>query len=138
MIASQPERPREKARAVVIRLLRIAFGEVMPLGRVGQSREFRGRYTWMAQSVSSASGVLVDLGDLYFQSDAEVAAEEAARFRAATPAERMRAIRSALAGGAVLIARSPKRAFLEAYRQRQEDLARESIAQFVVRHAGTS
>ncbi|MEX0669464.1 MAG: hypothetical protein WD060_03285 [Pirellulales bacterium] len=45
---------------------------------------------------------------------------------------------SALAGGAVLIARSPKRAFIEAYRQRQEDLAREAITRFVVRHAGDS
>jgi hypothetical protein len=48
----------------------------------------------------------------------------------------MRAIRSVLAAGAVLIARSPKRAFVEAYRQRQEDLAREAIAQFLVRHGG--
>jgi hypothetical protein len=80
----------------------------------------------------------VNLGDLHFPSAAEIAAEEAARFRRATPAERMRAIRSVLAGGAVLIARSPKRAFIEAYRQRQEDLAREAIARFVVRHAGDS
>lgn len=80
----------------------------------------------------------MDLGDLHFPSDAHVAAEEAALFRKATPAERMRAIRSALAGGAVLIARSPKRAFIEAYRQQQEDLAREAIARFVVRHAGQS
>jgi len=80
----------------------------------------------------------VNLGDLHFPSAAEIAEEEAARFRGATPAERMRAIRSVLAGGAVLIARSPKRAFIEAYRQRQEDLAREAIARFVVRHAGDS
>jgi hypothetical protein len=81
-------------------------------------------------------GVSVDLGDLHFPTAAEVSAEEAARFREATPAERMRAIRSVLAAGAVLIARSPKRAFVEAYRQRQEDLAREAIAQFLVRHGG--
>lgn len=76
------------------------------------------------------------IGGLRFPSDAEVVAEEAARFRASTPAERMRAIRSALAAGAVLIARSPKRAFLEAYRERQETLAREAIQRFVMRHAG--
>lgn len=80
----------------------------------------------------------MDLGGLEFPSDAEVVAEEAARFRAATPAERMRAIRSALAGGAVLIAKSPKRAFIEAYREQQEELAREAITRFVVRHAGNS
>jgi hypothetical protein len=78
----------------------------------------------------------VDLAGLHFPRDADVVAEEAAWFRAASPAERMRAIRSALNGGAFLIARSPQRAFLEAYRQRQEDLAREAIGCFLVRHAG--
>ena len=77
-------------------------------------------------------------GGLHFPSDAEVAAEEAARFRASTPAERIRAIQSAIAAGAVLMARSPKRAFLEAYRQRQENLSRETITDFVKRHAGHS
>lgn len=76
------------------------------------------------------------LGALRFPSDAAVAAEEAARFRAASPAERIRAIYSALAGGAIAIARSPKRAFLEAESQRQEQAAREAINEFVVRHAG--
>ena len=78
------------------------------------------------------------IGDLHFPSDDDVAAEEAARFRAASPAERMRAIRSALTAGAVLIARSPKRQCLEAYRERQEELAREAIARFVRRHAGNT
>lgn len=83
-------------------------------------------------------GMDMNLDDLHFPSDATVAAEEAARFRAASPEERMRAIRSALAGGAVLIAKSPRRAFLEAYHRRQEELAREMISRFVVRHAGNS
>lgn len=78
----------------------------------------------------------MNFSDLRFPSDAEVVAEEAARFRASTPAERIRAIQSALAAGSVLIARSPKRAFLETYRQRQEDLSREAISNFVKRHAG--
>ena len=80
----------------------------------------------------------MDLGDLHFPTDAEVAAEESARFRASSPSERMRAIRSALTAGALLIARSPKRAFIEAYRQRQEDLSRDAIAGFVVRHGGNA
>ena len=75
--------------------------------------------------------------DLKFPSDADVTGEEAARFRQSSPAERLRAIRSAVAAGAVLIARSPKREFIEAYRQRQEELGREAITRFVVRHAGT-
>jgi hypothetical protein len=77
------------------------------------------------------------IGNLHFPSGAEIAAEEAARFRELSPADRMRAIRSVVAAGAVLIARSPKRAFIEAYRQQQEDLAREAITQFVIRHART-
>jgi len=39
------------------------------------------------------------LDDLPFPSDVEVMADEAARFRASVPEERMRAIRSALAAG---------------------------------------
>lgn len=74
---------------------------------------------------------------LRFLSDSAVVAEEAARFRNAPPEERMRAIRSALAGGAILQARSPKRAHLEAEHQRQEQAAREAISQFMVRHART-
>ena len=75
-------------------------------------------------------------GNLNFPSTAEVAAEEAARFRASTPADRLRAICSAVAGGARLIECSPKRAFLKAYCERQEDVARKAIAGFVNRHAG--
>ena len=77
------------------------------------------------------------IGNLHFPAAAEVAAEKAARFRGYSPAERLQAIRSTLAGGARLIEHSPKRAFLEDYRQRQEELAREAITQFVRRHAGT-
>ena len=79
---------------------------------------------------------VMNIRDLKFPSDAEVTGEEAALFRQSSPAERLRAIRSALAAGAVLILRSPKREFIEAYRQRQEALGREAITRFVVRHAG--
>ena len=72
---------------------------------------------------------------LRFPSDAAVVADEAARFRRASPAERLRAIRSALQAGALLIQRSPRREFLEAYRHDQEEAAREAIQRFVARHA---
>lgn len=72
---------------------------------------------------------------LRFPTDADVTADEAARFRAASPADRMRSIRSTLTAGAILIARSPQRAFLEAYRREQEELARKTISEFVTRHA---
>jgi len=78
----------------------------------------------------------VNIGDLHFPSDADIADEEAARFRASSQRDRVREIQSALAAGAVLIARSPQRAFIEAYREHQENLAREAMTQFVTRHAG--
>lgn len=71
---------------------------------------------------------------LNFPSSADVAAEEASRFRQASPAERMRAIRSALSAGALAIERSSQRDFMEAHRRQQEDAARDAIAQFVARH----
>lgn len=80
----------------------------------------------------------MDDSPLSFPSDAEVAAEEAAWFRLASPAERMRTIRSTLAAGALLIERSPKREFLEAEHRRQAQAAREAIARFVERHAPRS
>ena len=75
---------------------------------------------------------------LNFPSTAEVVADEADRFRRASPAERVRAIRSALSAGALLIERSPRRDFLAAYRREQEEAAREAIKRFVVRHAWQS
>ena len=71
---------------------------------------------------------------LRFPDASTVIAEEAARFRAASPADRMHAIRSVLAAGAVLIERSPRREFLEGYRARQEDMAWQAIREFVTRH----
>lgn len=80
----------------------------------------------------------MNIAGLRFPNDAEIAAEEAARFRDASPADRIRAIQSALSAGAVLIARSPRRVFLEAYREHQEELARDAIARFVRRHDGSA
>lgn len=71
---------------------------------------------------------------LRFPDASTVIAEEAARFRAACPEDRMRAIRSVLAAGAVLVERSPRREFLQEYRALQEDLARQTIREFVTRH----
>lgn len=104
----------------------------MDLGQGCILRVFRGEADFFV------SDQIMNIGDLRFPTTADVAAEEAARFRASSPADRLRAIRSTLAGGARLIERSPKRAFIEAYRQRQEELAREAITRFVMRHAGNT
>jgi hypothetical protein len=71
-----------------------------------------------------------------FPDDADVIAEEAARFRALSPAERLRAIRGIIATGELIIRRSPKAEFLRAYKLEQEKLARETIKEFIARHGG--
>ena len=75
---------------------------------------------------------------LRFPTDAEVNAEEAARFRALSAEERIASIRSVLSAGDLLIRRSSQKDFLESHRQSQEDLARRSIQEFVGRHAERS
>jgi hypothetical protein len=75
---------------------------------------------------------------LRFPSDAEVNAEEAARFRGLSAPERIASIRSVLSAGALLIRRSSNKDFLESHRQSQEDLARRAIREFVGRHAERS
>ncbi len=71
-----------------------------------------------------------------FPSDAEVIAEEVARFRAMAPEDRVRSIRGLLAAGALMMQRSPKAAFLRAYTREQEDRARQAVKEFLARHAG--
>ena len=70
-----------------------------------------------------------------FPSDADVIAEETARFRALSPQERMRSIRGILEAGALMMQRSPKAAFLREYTLLQEDLYRKAVKEFIARHA---
>jgi hypothetical protein len=70
-----------------------------------------------------------------FPSDAEVIAEEAARFRSLSPQGRLRAIRGLLAAGALMMRQSPRAAFLRQYTLDQENLARQAIKEFLARHA---
>ena len=71
-----------------------------------------------------------------FPSDAEVIAEEAARFRALSPESRVHSIRGLLAAGALMMRRSPKAAFLRHYTLEQENLALQAVKEFLARHAG--
>lgn len=71
---------------------------------------------------------------LHFPSDAAVAAEEAARFRALSPAERMRVIRDTLNAGELLMRQSPKADFLRAYAAEQEELRQRAVRAFMARH----
>jgi ABC-type uncharacterized transport system ATPase subunit len=69
-----------------------------------------------------------------FPSDADVIAEEAARFRALLPAQRMQCIHGLLAAGALVIRRSPKATFLREQTLAQEVLAQQAVKEFLSRH----
>ena len=70
-----------------------------------------------------------------FPDQADVIAEEVARFRALSPVDRLRSIRGLLAAGALMMRRSPKAAFLREATQEQEDRARQAVKEFLARHA---
>ena len=70
-----------------------------------------------------------------FPSDADVIAEEAARFRALSPKDRMRSIRDLLEAGFLMMQRSPKAEFLREYTLQQEEIARQAVKEFIARHA---
>jgi hypothetical protein len=69
-----------------------------------------------------------------FPTDAEVIAEEAARFRALSPEQRMQSIRGLLAAGALMMRLSPKAAFLREYTLEQERRAQQAVKEFLARH----
>jgi hypothetical protein len=70
-----------------------------------------------------------------FPSETEVILEDVARFRALSPADRIRTIRGLLAAGAFLLSRSPKAAWAKQYAEEQELLAQRNIREFIARHA---
>jgi hypothetical protein len=72
---------------------------------------------------------------IQFPSDTEIIAEEAARFRALSPEERLCSIRGLLTAGALMMRQSPKAAFLRDYTREQEDRARQAVKEFLARHA---
>ena len=72
---------------------------------------------------------------IQFPSDADVIAEEAARFRALSPEERMAVIRGILDAGERLIRLSPNAEFLRQYTEEQELLAQQAFKDFIARHA---
>ena len=76
---------------------------------------------------------MIDL-PIRFPKDADVIAEEAARFRSLSPQERMRSIRGVLSAGRLMIQNSPNPEYLRQTTQEQEDLAVKNIREFVARH----
>ena len=72
---------------------------------------------------------------IQFPSEVEVITEEVARFRALSPADRLRSIRGLLAAGALMMRISPKAAFLRDYTLEQENRTRQAVKEFLARHA---
>jgi hypothetical protein len=70
-----------------------------------------------------------------FPSDADVIAEEASRFRALSPRDRMCSIRGLLEAGALMMRRAPRAAFLCEQTLLQEELYRKAVKEFIARHA---
>ena len=69
-----------------------------------------------------------------FPSQTDVILEDVARFRALTPEERFRSLRSLLNAGALILRNSPKAAWAKQYAQEQEVLAQRTIREFIARH----
>ena len=70
-----------------------------------------------------------------FPSETQVILEDVARFRALSPAERIRTIRGILADGAFLMTKSAKTNWAIEYSAEQERLAQRNIRDFIARHA---
>jgi hypothetical protein len=69
-----------------------------------------------------------------FPSESDVILEDVARFRALSPADRMRAIQGLVNAGAHLMRFSPKAAWAKQYAEEQELLAQRNIREFLARH----
>ena len=70
-----------------------------------------------------------------FPSETEVILDDVARFRALSPAERIRSIRDMLADGEFLISKSSNPASARQFSEEQELLASSNIREFIARHA---
>ena len=70
-----------------------------------------------------------------FPSETEVILEDVARFRALSPAERIRAIQEMLADGLYLMSKSPRATRIEEEALEQKRLERARIREFIERHA---
>jgi hypothetical protein len=70
-----------------------------------------------------------------FPSDADVIAEEAARFRALSSRARIQVIRGLLDAGVLIVRNSPRSAFLKKHAAEQESASRRAVREFLARHA---
>ena len=64
----------------------------------------------------------------------EAMREEAARFRALSPLDQVKAFRSVLSAGCLMMKNSPNKEFIERYTLEQEELEKQAIRDFIARH----
>jgi hypothetical protein len=76
---------------------------------------------------------MIDL-PVRFPSDADVNAEEAARYRALSPDERFRYLQGMLVVGARLLRQSPKADFIREQTRQDEEAAMQVVKEFIARH----
>ena len=70
-----------------------------------------------------------------FPNEADMIAEEVARFRALSPQEQAQSIRELLQTGERLMRASGKAAFMLEYARSQKEESRRAIREFIARHA---
>jgi hypothetical protein len=72
---------------------------------------------------------------IQFPSDADVIAEEAARFQALSQEARFENFSGVLAAGAWMMKQSPHAAFARSHALEQEEIAMRAVKEFIARHA---
>jgi hypothetical protein len=72
---------------------------------------------------------------IQFPSNAEVVAEEAARFRALPPEAQFEVFRGVLAAGEWMMKQSPNSEFVRSHTLEQEEMAMRAVKEFIARHA---
>ena len=72
---------------------------------------------------------------IQFPSEADVIAEEAARFRELTNRARIHYIRGLLEAGELMLRNSPRSSFLKEYAAEEARASRRAVQEFLTRHA---
>jgi hypothetical protein len=88
----------------------------------------------MFNGIADAQWLNMD-SPLKFRNNADVIAEEAARWRALTPEEWVKSYRGILRAGALMLKHAQNQEYQRRYRQEQKELARRAIKELIARHA---
>jgi hypothetical protein len=89
----------------------------------------------MTRPATTTQEAMMEL-PIKFPGETEVILEDVARFRALSPIERVRAIRSLLRAGDRIRQRSPKAEWARQFAEEEKNLERQIIREFIERHRG--